>query len=217
MTALTVSRWTKYGKDRLYVNADGQRVGWLDLTTGQTTLERPDLADACQAALADSYGLPESTDDPGSASRGLRPPSPLSEHQAATALPGRPEPAWTDLAGNRPGQAAQAQAEVEVKVNVATMRERTKVGALLARAFDVKTDERAWRVGADGEETVGAKLDKLTKHGWHVLHTVPVGTLRVVGPRLPRRGQRSRSRCGSRCSRARGRAGCPSRPAASPG
>ena len=55
------------------------------------------------------------------------------------------------------------------------MRERTKVGAFLARTFDVKTDERAWRVGANGEETVGAKLDKLTKHGWHVLHAVPVG------------------------------------------
>ena len=55
------------------------------------------------------------------------------------------------------------------------MRDRTKVGAFLARTFDVKTDERAWRVGAMGEETVGAKLDKLTKHGWHVLHAVPVG------------------------------------------
>ncbi len=49
------------------------------------------------------------------------------------------------------------------------------MGAFLARAFDVKTDERAWRVGAGGEETVGSRLDKLEKHGWHVLHAVPVG------------------------------------------
>jgi hypothetical protein len=39
----------------------------------------------------------------------------------------------------------------------------------------MKTDERAWRVGADGEETIGAKLEKLTKDGWYVLHSVPVG------------------------------------------
>jgi hypothetical protein len=30
-------------------------------------------------------------------------------------------------------------------------------------------------VGAEGEETVGARLEKLRKHGWHVLHAVPVG------------------------------------------
>lgn len=56
------------------------------------------------------------------------------------------------------------------------MKDRTRVGAFLARAFDMKTDERAWRVGAGGEETVGAKLEKLRDHGWHVLHAVPVGS-----------------------------------------
>lgn len=55
------------------------------------------------------------------------------------------------------------------------MKERSKVGTFLARAFDVKTDERAFRVGANGEESVGARLEKLEKHGWHVLHSIPVG------------------------------------------
>ncbi len=55
------------------------------------------------------------------------------------------------------------------------MKERSKVGTFLARAFDVKTDERAFRIGANGEETVGARLEKLVKHGWHVLHSIPVG------------------------------------------
>lgn len=81
------------------------------------------------------------------------------------------ELAWTDLADNVPGQAARAQADAEL----AAMRERSRVGTFLARAFDVKTDERAWRVGSGGEETVGAKLDKLEKHGWQVLHAIPVG------------------------------------------
>jgi hypothetical protein len=70
-----------------------------------------------------------------------------------------------------PGQAARAQAEAEL----AAMRERSRVGTFLARTFDMKTDERAWRVGAGGEETIGTRLEKLRKHGWHVLHAVPVG------------------------------------------
>jgi hypothetical protein len=80
-------------------------------------------------------------------------------------------PAWHDLATHVPGQAARKQALRELDA----MRERTRIGTVLARTFDVKTDERAWRVGAGGEETVGAKMEKLTKHGWHILHAVPVG------------------------------------------
>ncbi|MDQ1620308.1 MAG: hypothetical protein QOE19_2877, partial [Actinomycetota bacterium] len=91
---------------------------------------------------------------------------------------------WVDLAANVPGQAVRALAEAEL----AAMRQRSRLGTVIARAFDVKTDERAWRVGADGEETVGARLDKLSKRGWHVLHSVPVGTRSsdidhvVIGP-----------------------------------
>jgi hypothetical protein len=92
---------------------------------------------------------------------------------------GRPAPAaqatesaWRDLAENRPGQAAREQAEREL----AAMRDRTRVGTFIARTFDMKTDERAWRVGAGGEETVGTRLEKLLDHGWKVLHAVPVGT-----------------------------------------
>jgi hypothetical protein len=83
-----------------------------------------------------------------------------------------PDEGWFDLAANVPGQAVRALAESEL----AAMRERSRLGTAIARVFDMKTDERAWRVGADGEETVGARLDKLGKYGWHVLHSVPVGT-----------------------------------------
>jgi len=38
--ALFVKRWTRYGKDRLYVQTTaGEKVGWLDLATGATTLD----------------------------------------------------------------------------------------------------------------------------------------------------------------------------------
>ena len=56
------------------------------------------------------------------------------------------------------------------------MRERTKMGAFLARTFDVKTDERAWRVGADGEETVGANLDKPSQDGRRVFRCFRAGS-----------------------------------------
>jgi hypothetical protein len=90
------------------------------------------------------------------------------EHQAAPT----PEDAWTDLAANAPGQAARARAQQEL----VELRERK--GAFLtflARGLDAKTDERSWRVGADGEETVGARLEKLRTDGWQLLHSVPVG------------------------------------------
>lgn len=39
----------------------------------------------------------------------------------------------------------------------------------------MKTDERAWRRGADGEESVAAQLSKLEKRGWRFLHAIEVG------------------------------------------
>ena len=53
MVQLTVERWNRYGKSRLYVNDEsGGRVGWYDLETGVPTLERSELADAFASALA---------------------------------------------------------------------------------------------------------------------------------------------------------------------
>jgi hypothetical protein len=165
MGDLVVTRWRRYGKDRLYVaGADGTRIGWIDMVTGATTLEAPGRdGDLARAALA--HGAPQVPAGPGPATVPSGFPA-----QAAGSADMLPAP-WTDLALNVPGQAARAQAEVELTA----AREHSRVGSFLARAFDVKTDERAWRVGADGEETVGARLEKLRKHGWHVLHAVPVG------------------------------------------
>ena len=49
---------------------------------------------------------------------------------------------------------------------------------LLARALRVHTDERAWRLGADGEEKVAAQFDKVVKKDprWQFIHSIPVGT-----------------------------------------
>jgi hypothetical protein len=164
---LEITRWRRYGKDRLYVkDAVGNELGWVDLLTGART-----VTDASQEPLflttVNDWYVESSTVMDSAPTATI--PAPAEPEPAA--LVETDAPIWHDLATHVPGQAARVQA---IRA-LAEMRERSRVRTFMARALDVKTDERAWRVGADGEETVGAKLDKLTKHGWHVLHAVPVG------------------------------------------
>lgn len=79
------------------------------------------------------------------------------------------EEAWEDLAERLPGAAARAEA-------VRLRRERP-IRTAVARVLRVHTDERAWRIGADGEEKVAVRLAKLAKRNpqWRFLHAVPVG------------------------------------------
>ncbi len=154
---LQTKRWTRYGKDRIYVSdEEGQRVGWLDLQDGQAHLEVPEHADAFQQALA-PYRTP------------LPPVAAQPSAGAAAAAPAALQ--WLDLAQHRAGQLVRAEAEDRL----AGMQARSRVGAFVARTLDLKTDERAYRVGAAGEEAVGRRLEKLHKHGWKVLHSIPVG------------------------------------------
>ena len=172
MTDLVAKRWTRYGKDRVYVSSpDGQRVGWLDLLDGAQHLEVPDQESAFLHVLQPFL----TRHHPAQTATPQEPAQLISTQPTAASLDRRPppsmEPERRDLAQNRPGQQVRAEAEALL----ADMRERSRIGTFLARAFDVKTDERAYRVGAKGEEAVGPRLEKLVVHGWHVLHSIPVG------------------------------------------
>lgn len=164
MEQLTVIRWRRYGHDRLYVERHGLRLGYWDVVAGEACVEVPDDEAAVSAAAAEFLGVGVST----------TPATPATARAEAEAAPAcEPEPAaaavapeWTDLALNLPGAAARAQARA--------LREAAPVRTVLARALGVKTDERAWRIGADGEEAVAAQLAKLGAR-WRVLHAVPVG------------------------------------------
>lgn len=48
---------------------------------------------------------------------------------------------------------------------------------MLARVLGVQSDERAWRIGADGKEKVAAQLEKVAKKDprWRYLHAIAVG------------------------------------------
>jgi hypothetical protein len=51
---LVVSRWKRYGQDRLYaVTAAGTRIGWWDLRTDEAHPESPEHAHGLAAAVAD--------------------------------------------------------------------------------------------------------------------------------------------------------------------
>jgi hypothetical protein len=180
MAGLTVTRWRRYGKDRLYVSAeDGTRVGWLDVTTGERTLERDELREAFERALAE-HELPAAA--AVAAPEPAPPPTPPPATPPPTAQPMEPYAlriTRRDLGVNKAGQAAREQAVAH--------RRAAPVQTLAARVRDVHTDERAWRIGADGEEKVAARLGRLPE-SWKVLHALPVGSRGsdidhlVVGP-----------------------------------
>lgn len=192
MNEVTVVRWRRYGKDRLYVTApNGTKLGWHDLQTGEDHPEAPGLADHLASAIADckpegqaisADGATPAADQETPASPIISPTSPPVRGPAAAAtavlefaadvspVPAEPaEPSWEDLAGRRPGAAAREQA--------IGLRHAAPVRTVLARALRVHTDERAWRLGADGEQLVAGQLAKLARKdpGWRFLHAIPVG------------------------------------------
>ncbi|WP_163998711.1 nuclease-related domain-containing protein [Pyxidicoccus caerfyrddinensis] len=78
----------------------------------------------------------------------------------------QPEPVATRT-GRRPGQSAREKQQ--------ELADAAPIKTFFTRLFDIHTDERAWRLGADGEERVGGLLEQLRPHGWHVEHDVRVG------------------------------------------
>jgi len=201
MNDITIARWKRYGHDRGYATAaDGAKLGWIDLKTGVVTIEAGADAASVNAALRAWSGasLPDpapydvmtqpalaevgpnsartvagatDVDEAFATLPDIDPGMPLAPVQPAARHEKPAVAAWTDLAAHRPGQLVWEQAAAEW----AASKDRSKFLAYGARVFNVHTDERAWRVGTQGEEYIGAKLDRLTGRGWHILHSVPVG------------------------------------------
>lgn len=157
---LTVSRWARYGHDRLYVRTpDGTRLGYWDNKSARLVLEVAADEQSGRAALT-QHGVAQEAD--------VRT---APEPPVVTVAPVAPTPASAvvddrDLAAVRAGAAAREQA--------LALKQAAPVRTLLARALGVHTEERAWRLGADGEQAVAARLSKLGDR-WKILHAVPVG------------------------------------------
>lgn len=169
VTDLVLNRWNRYGKRRLYVNLlDGRRVGWCDLVTKERHLELSEYAADFERVLQSSLG--DYASIVAAPAEEASPPIPVVSSSPAPEAERWPKN--RDLALHRPGELARARARAEWE----TAKEDSFMLAWGRRFVDTKTDERSWRVGARGEETVGGKLEKLTKRGWRVLHSVPVGS-----------------------------------------
>lgn len=168
MTEAIVVRWRKYGNDRLYVTAaDKTKIGWHDLVTGDDHVDAAAYADAYRTAVAAWKGC-HTTRQPVAA--GAVPAVPVVQEVAdidqTAPVAG---PGWEDLSARRAGAMAREQA--------VALKQAAPVRTFVARALGVHTDERAWRIGADGEEKVAAQLAKLARKDprWSFLHAVPVG------------------------------------------
>lgn len=87
---VVVSRWRRYGKDRLYASlADGTRAGWCDLVTGATTIEVESLRTACEIAFA-RYVVSSPVKVPtasGSAPAGAAPTESAADARTAVSAP----------------------------------------------------------------------------------------------------------------------------------
>ena len=151
---------------------DGSTVGHVDL------VERTVVADVAEYEPVLWACLARWTGDSQSASE--RPESPV-----VLPLPSLPDAvssvAIAEHPATNPSDGAILRDLTENAAGAAAWAKRNEINAqapilnVVARLLRVKTDERAWRVGARGEEKVAAELAKLNPQ-WHVLHAVEVGT-----------------------------------------
>lgn len=165
MEGVRVTRWRKYGKDRLYVaDAAGGSLGWFDLVTESAHPASPDHAGMLAAAV-DEWRIARDESVDRELAHPVEPSS-IVEEVTPSAAAREEEP---DLARNVAGSMAREQA--------VALRQAAPVRTFLARALGVRTDERAWRIGADGEEKTAAQLARLCAKDprWHALHAIPVG------------------------------------------
>lgn len=187
---LVVNRWRRYGKDRLYVlRGDESKVGWWDLTVDQSDEDgaaHPESPDTLLVLLKAVHDWQTNQPKPALtpavvAAPGVTGDVDVPVHPASTCAQGDPDslisPAsvepltrpWIDLTTNTAGAEAREQA--------AAAKDAAPVKTFLARALGVHTNERAWRIGADGEQKVAEQLAKATKKDprWRFLHAIPVG------------------------------------------
>jgi len=171
VSELIESRWTRYGKDRVYIRTtDGSTVGYVDLVERTVVADNAEYEQDLWACLAQWTG--NSRPDLERPVTTLTSPPSFPEGVSTAAVAEYPETnspdgaILRDLTDNAAGAAAWAKRN-EINAQAPILN-------IVARLFGVKTEERAWRVGARGEEKVAAELAKLGT-GWHVLHAVEVG------------------------------------------
>ena len=170
MTEWIVRRWARFGHDRLYASTPGGTdLGYLDLATGRYHSDDMSNLPLLRRAIEDHRGArptgPGVTESAVPVSSAVTAPS--APAWSDTDAYSEPAAEWRDLADVRPGAGARERA-------IAERQAQGTVRHVLARVVGARTDERAWRIGADGEEAVAARLASLGAQ-WRLLHAVRVG------------------------------------------
>lgn len=180
-----MTRWRRYGHDRVYVNSDqGEQLGWHDLRSGTTQVvsrdHELDVREAIARWLDANEPIAEPTEAPSTDQHA--PPTADESERAHQVRASDDQGFVADLSVRQAGELAREQAS--------SLREAAPVKSFLGRVLGAHTDERAWRVGAKGEERVGSRLEALVRKDerWRVLHSIEVGSRGadmdhlVVGP-----------------------------------
>jgi hypothetical protein len=161
VTDWIVRRWARYGHERLYAETPGgTALGYLDVKTGRYHSDDLSNLPLLEHAISEYVAAVPAT------SLGSAEPAEVPAEIPAAPAPIQPE--WTDISGAAPGAAARERARAERAAQGTVVH-------LLARLVGARTNERAWRIGADGEQAVAAELAKLGPD-WRILHAVRVGT-----------------------------------------
>lgn len=158
--SINIRRWKKYGYDRAYASDEsGASWGFIDLKTGEVKLKQgapPSVALSLRLWATERTEQTTPTPEP-------------QPHEVAHTLSN--DAPYVDLALNTAGQNAATKAQEEWAAYAA----RRPVASKVALLFGLRTPDRSWAVGAAGEREVGRRLERLTRSGWHILHSVPIG------------------------------------------
>ena len=181
---LVVTRWTRFGHDRLYCNEDKQRLGFYDLESGQITLNdssrSADVNLAIRTHMANhGLGKPDLSDSTAEsvALTDLPPPVVTDSSNNPEAPPSNSEETPADLSASdedlrnrRPGHEAEAAAKATYEAEVAEAPVRARIQRLTG-----SDTAASWRKGAAGEREVGRLLERKLPKDWTVIHSIPVG------------------------------------------
>ena len=153
MDGFSVSRWQRYGQDRLFVNrtGGGKAVGWYDFKAREVVIADESCRTAVLEALADE--LPADLLAVRAASSPVQ--APASPVASAAAL---------DFALNKPGDALRRKI-----LEVEPVWWKRRFARWLPKEM---TGAHSWAVGLHGERIVGGRLDRLRRDGWEVLHSI---------------------------------------------
>jgi hypothetical protein len=155
------------GHERLYAETPGgTALGYLDVKTGR--YHSDDLANLPLLEGAIRYHLAGQASARPLALQSQNAPSVSNSVREKSLTQRLVEATWTDISSTPAGAAARERALAEREA-------QGGVRHVLARLTGARTEERAWRIGADGERAVADQLGRLGPL-WNVLHAVSVGS-----------------------------------------